>query len=871
MDNDFFSSGMRWLRADFHLHTKADKEFLYSGLEADFYSSYVDRLEEEGVAIGVITNHNKFEIEEYKTLRKTALKKNIWILPGVELSVNDGANGVHCLIVFNKDKWLATNDDYINQFLTSVFEGVANRENENVSCNFNLETVLNKLDAHRKEGRDSFVILAHVNQNKGFFSEFDGGRIQTIANKEIFKKSVLGFQKLTDRDTESNCKTWLRGWMPAKVQGSDCKSIDSVGKAQVSSGKGLMTYIKIGDFNFDALKYALLDKEHRVSDEIPTTNKSYLKRILFSGGKLDGKSITFSPDLNNFIGIRGSGKSSVLEIIRYVLGIELTNAVADKQYKNELVDYILGSGGKATLEFLGSDGKDYRIEKILNQSSSLYSKENERLECSLNAVLEVPMYFGQKDLSNKKDSFESELINRMIGAHLDEQRRVVTEQEQNVRNCLIELQKLDSSTDRIPELEKTIKDAQQKLTVYKENGVEEKLRIQTQYENDLNTLNTIIEKIVGFKNSLSEALSNKELWNEIKGSEVNTDIFDSVNSLLGEGKLITDAITNEVIKLDILLEKLTSELKRLYTKVDSMKEEFAKIKRELNSDTVNPDEFLRINRLLSESNQKLTELKEVEKKREELRSKLFTALDALNEAWRKEYLSLETNVNRISLSSANLKIEVEFKGRRNDFATHFKNLVRGSSLREATIQRVVDKYKDYIEIYKNWDDFKKLIAESAYSYVSDKINNNLADLLTYKVGNKVTIKYKGKDLSRHSLGQRASALILFLLAQKETDILIIDQPEDDLDNQTIYDEVIKEIVKLKKDMQFIFATHNANIPVLGDSEKVVACNFEDSSKIEIVEGSIDTPDIQKSIVSIMEGGEEAFNRRKDIYNIWKIK
>lgn len=72
-------------------------------------------------------------------------------------------------------------------------------------------------------------------------------------------------------------------------------------------------------------------------------------------------------------------------------------------------------------------------------------------------------------------------------------------------------------------------------------------------------------------------------------------------------------------------------------------------------------------------------------------------------------------------------------------------------------------------------------------------------------------------------------------------------------------------------MQFIFATHNANIPVLGESEKVIACNFEDPSKIDIVEGSIDTPSIQKSIVSIMEGGEEAFNRRKDIYNIWKIK
>lgn len=862
---------MKWLRVDFHLHTKADKEFSYSDADSDFYRQYVDKLEEEGVSIGVITNHNKFDRDEYKALRKTASKKNIWLLPGVELSVSDGANGVHCLIVFNKEKWLATNDDYINQFLTSVFEGVSNRENENVSCNYNMETILNKLDAHRKDGRDSFVILAHVNQSKGFFNELDGGRITTIANKDIFRKSILGFQKLTDRDKESKCKIWLNGWMPAIVQGSDCKSIDSVGKAQVSGDTHLKTYIKIGDFNFDALKYALLDKEHRVSGTFQATGKSYLKAISFSGGKLDGKTITFSAELNNFIGIRGSGKSSVLEIIRYVLGIKLTDTIADKKYKEELVSYILGSGGKATLEFRGLDGKDYRVEKILSQSPSLYSDVNNRLDCSLKAVLEVPMYFGQKDLSNKKDSFESELLNRMIGSHLDEQRQVIEEEEQKVRNILIELQKLDTVTDRIPELEKNIKDAQQKLTVYKENGVEEKLRIQTQYEHDVNTLKTRISKIVEYKDSLSTTLSDTHLWDEIKGSEVNTDIFDSVNSILGEAKKITEAINDKVKKFDLLLEKLNNDLKRLNTKIDSMKEEFAKIKRELNSDTVNPDDYLNINRLMSESNHKLIELKEVDKKREELHSNLLTALDSLNEAWRNEYIALETNVKRIIALSTNLSIEVEFKGRRNDFATHFKNLVKGSNLREVTIQRVVERFKDYIEIYKNWDDFKKMISESAFSYISDKVNNNLADILTYKVGNKITIKYKGKDLSRHSLGQRASALILFLLAQKETNILIIDQPEDDLDNQTIYDEVIKEIVRLKTEMQFIFATHNANIPVLGDSEKVVACNFEDSSKIEIVEGSIDTPAIQKSIVSIMEGGEEAFNRRKDIYNIWRVK
>ena len=66
---------MTWLRADFYLHTKADKEFKYTGLPEDFNREYVERLVDEGVSVGVITNHNKFDREEYKSLRKTAKNK----------------------------------------------------------------------------------------------------------------------------------------------------------------------------------------------------------------------------------------------------------------------------------------------------------------------------------------------------------------------------------------------------------------------------------------------------------------------------------------------------------------------------------------------------------------------------------------------------------------------------------------------------------------------------------------------------------------------------------------------------------------------------------------------------------------------------
>lgn len=870
MLDNFFNNGMRWLRADFHLHTKADKEFKYSGIESEFNGQYIDRLVAEEISIGVITNHNKFDREEYKSLRKIAWKKDIWLLPGVELSVNDGANGVHCLIVFDKESWLATDDDFINQFLTSVFEGIANRENENVSCNYNLETVLVKLDVHRKQGRDSFVVLAHVNQSKGFFEELDGGRIKDIGNKDIFRNSVLGFQKMTDHNTEQNCMIWLNGWMPAKLHGSDCKSIDTIGRAHNAGGVELKTFVKIGDFNFEALKYALLDKEYRISDTVPTFSKSYLKSISFSGGKLDDKTIMLSPDMNNFIGIRGSGKSAIIEILRYALGIELKNA-ADTSYKDELVSYVLGSGGKVTLEFHGLDHKDYRIERILGQAPSLYSADGKLMDCSLGVVLNTPMYFGQKDLSNKKDSFELELVERMIGSHFEVQRQVIREKEQLVKSILIDLRKVNTATDQMPELEKNIKDAKQKLQIFKENGVEDKLRLQTQYENDINKLEQRIKKIDNLQMYLSEKLTDEDIWESLEGCEVNTDIFLSVNETLKEGKNVVESIRTEASKLNPIIKKLKEQQKLLKNKAESMKEEFARIKRELNSDTVNPDDFLKINRMLTDSMQKLEELKIIEEKKNECKEKLIVALDGLNDAWRTEFHAFEKDVKRISDSSANLNIQVEFKGRRNDFLNHFKNLVRGTGVRDATCQNIIDNFKDYIEIYRGWDKFKGMLSESVRSEVIKRFDAKIEELLTYKVKNKVTIKYKDKDLSRHSLGQRASALILFLLAQQETDILVIDQPEDDLDNQTIYDEVIKEIINLKNNMQFVFATHNANIPVLGESEKVVACNFEDSSMIDIIEGSIDTPIIQKSIVSIMEGGKEAFSRRKNIYNIWKIK
>ena len=177
---------------------------------------------------------------------------------------------------------------------------------------------------------------------------------------------------------------------------------------------------------------------------------------------------------------------------------------------------------------------------------------------------------------------------------------------------------------------------------------------------------------------------------------------------------------------------------------------------------------------------------------------------------------------------------------------------------------------DYADFGGLFRDFEKAKANagSTPDVFERYFMQSLADLVTWQVPNRFSIRYRGKELKHHSLGQRASALLLYVLSQRQNDVIIIDQPEDDLDNQTIYEDVIKLIREMKPCTQFIFATHNANFPVLGDAEQVHACRYQDET-VSVQSGGIDSRLIQKAIINIMEGGDEAFRRRKDVYNLWK--
>ena len=856
---NIFKNGSCWLKADFHLHTNADAEFAYSGEQNDFGRQYIEQLRAQEIGIGVITNHNKFDKGEFVSLRKRAKKEGIGLFPGVEFSLKEG---IHILIVFD-DEWYKGETDHINKFIDNAFYGINNYDKPNYpNSNFNLKEAVEALN---KIGLDYFIVLAHIDDTNGLFKELRGRTLEDFIKQEAFEK-VLAVQKSANLENYQKLCNFANRKV-ACVEGSDNAhgGIEAI-------GNGRVTYIKVGDFNFEALEYALTDSNYRVSPkDKPEIKNSYIKSISFEGGLLDETSINFSPELNTLIGIRGSGKSSILEIIRYTLGIPLSEIAVDPRYKDGLIEHVMKSGGKSIITLVNEHQEEYRIEKIYGQKEDIYKDNILQPNISIDAIFDHPVYFGQKDLSNKDADFESDLIQRLIGTRLRPVQSRISNKKREIESLISDLKKLQNLNSLKKETETLIENSKHQLKIYKEKGVEEKLKQQTHFDSDISKITQFHSGIANYVQDLKSLISEHDYFfqQEISGSELNSDLFEEIDQIKIELKIEFDKIKKVLESSNAIQEKVKVVLSKIHGKKEGLKEEFAKIKREINTDTINPDNFLKLNRQIETARLKLKEIEKSEAKRTELKQSLQKCLSDLNNFWLEEYKLLKAEVDRINDADSKLTIEVLFKDRRDKFMDRLKQVFRGSGIRESAYHEIESTYKDFIEIYKDSSKLNSILNENQVVEFKRRFSEYLDDLLTYKVDNKIIIKYNNKSLDKHSLGQRASALILVLLAQRENNVLIIDQPEDDLDNQTIYDEVIKELKKIKGNMQFIFATHNANIPVLGDSEKVIACSYDEKTMMAH-SGTIDNHQTQRYIVDIMEGGDEAFNRRKNIYSIWNI-
>lgn len=860
-----FENGSEFVCFDCHLHTKKDKEFIFEGEDDKFIKEYVDKLDEEKINIGVITNHNKFDLYEYKTLKKVARKKDILILPGVELSVKEGASGVHILIVFKPDDWISGDIDYISRMISSFFLNIPDPGNENTCTNKDLMGVISELD---KASKEYFIIFAHVEQNKGFFKECKGTLIESLSKNEAFKKRVLGFQKGRTYDLMKKVHDWM-GYDIAYVEGSDPKKIEDIGKGDRK------TYVKIGDLTYDALLFALKDYEHRVFPDIPKINHGYIKRMRCIGGKLNGQVFSPSNELNTLIGIRGSGKSSVIEVLRYALGI---NETTDPEYKRSLVQTVLGPGGEVELEIIDKNSHKYRISRILNEMPTIHDEFNNVLNISVETILNNPLYFGQKDLALTKKGYELELLNKIIGNGIEDNSREIEEIKKRLNSNIEKYISVSDIPQKIEDIKTENIELEHKLQIFSEKGIDEKLKKITACNNDLIKINSVLNHTNSLYNSIKNAYTEKEtdLINLSNySSEYNGEIFDEARNISEKVLTTLNEIDIAIGKMGELVTKLEKTKEKLENKIDSLKEEFASIKREINDDNLDVESFVNYKKRMSSNTEKIDQLTKTLKQKDEISSIIKDDFNSRNNLLEKRFDKYKEAIKKINESQDQLQVDIEYKGNKNKFKDDLQEQFRGSGLTENRYSEISKSFSDFAEIVEDYflnegKNIVKYCTENIYAKVSNKIIQSYKDMISLDCSNTITIRYHDKLLSKHSLGERASALILFILTQHDSDVIIIDQPEDDLDNQVIYKELIRTILQEKKNMQFIFATHNANIPVLGDAERVVTAEYDgDNEMIKLKQGTIDSTDIHDAIVDIMEGGTEAFNKRNEIYNAWK--
>lgn len=858
-----FEHGSEWIRADFHLHTKSDREFKFKEPSDTFINKYVEKLEKEKIKLGAITNHNKFNLDEYKGLKKKARKKDITLLPGVELSVKEGANGIHCLVIFDDNEWVNNGKDNINQFLDEIFKGIDNRESENTRCNKDLLGVVDVLDTFNQ---NYFLIMAHVEQKSGFFEECDGGLIKTLSKNEKFKNSVLGFQKGRTRDKMKQIKE-LMGYKLPYIEGSDCKSIEEI-------GKGKPCYIKLGDEGFESLILAFKDFENRLSLNNKEISRGYIKSIEFKGGKLDSKKILLSNELNCLIGIRGSGKSSLIEVIRDSLN--LTASDVDRSYKHNLIENLLGSGGQIILKLQNEFQKEYTIKKILREECNIYNSDGEYLDIKLDSILKTPLYFGQKDLSSSDDGFELKLLEKLMGEKNKTHEESINEINYHLKKAIEEYIKFQIDSQKSEDLESDLKGVQHQLEVFQEHQIDKKLAKQTDYQQDKNSIKIVKTKLQEYINKISDDVNNSKL-DEINVGFVakQTDFdFSRFNSLLNETKELKIDLETIIKKFNDVYVGIEQEAKLFEKHKKSLEEEFAEVKRTINVSEINPEEYEKLIEKKLTLQQEIDDKSKTDIKKQELKTRINKLIAERNDELLKIFHFYSTEIEKINSVQENLKVKIEFKGDKETFVSTLSNHLKGTGIAKKGYENLSEKYSDFTNIIKDilLDEgtiLKEIVTDGQYTKVKERIYEIYQKLIDIHTPNLIEIYYHDRNIREHSLGQRASALVLFILAQKDNDLIIIDQPEDDLDNKVIYEEIIKEIKKNKENVQLIFATHNANIPVLGDAENLISFDYNNEG-ISFESGSIDKTIIQEEVVKIMEGGPEAFNKRKSIYNLWSI-
>lgn len=876
--SNFFEHGSRWVRADFHLHTAATDEFNKREVVRDTYArDFVNRLRVQGLQVAVVTNHNRFDKDEFLVLKAEASDKDIYLLAGVEFSAKDGQRGIHILIVF-EESWYEGEQDDINSFLHRAFHLKTDYDKPpyDVNSDYGLCEAVQELN---RFGKDYFLVMAHVDHKNGLLEEVRGRNLEALLHTPEFENRVLAFQKSTGIDKLRACEKLMDRRL-ALVEGSDNAEAGMEGVG-VCNGNDRKCYLKLGAFTFEAVKFALIHHEERVRTNLPPVQDLYICSIEIERGAEASIKIPLSPDLNTLIGVRGSGKSSLLETVRFGLGLEPNQTPTD--YKNEIVRRFLGAGNRLLLHLVDANGNiQYTIQREWGKGPTIRNATGE-LQAGLQPATLLPAaYYGQKDIEDLGKNFNARYVeDKLLKEELAEAKAQEVEIVNETERVFNQLRKISDLRSQQEEFTQQIARLEQAIAAFETSGMQELVAKELNFADDESKLSQIGSELSEMAERLLEVIESYgwESYLSYEAKEVGntaffqTEVVTIIRELVETSQQLRAQFSESTDEGASIMDRW-AHLKHTFSLMrESLQEEFRQAQQRINNPNVDVNKHKLNKQTL---HLKKAQLKTIDAQLDEAQSleeKLAQCLEKLEEHRRAMFEIVQKEIQKLNGLKFSFRIEITYQGDK----VEFKNwLAQNTSRlqRENHARRIAEHYDSPIHIYRDINQSDTELASilsggSLLSKFRETFSHDIA-MLTYRVPDKYAFYYNDKPLERYSIGQKSTALIAFVLAHEEKKMFIIDQPEDDLDNHTVAKEIIGRIRQLKPTTQFLFATHNPNILVLGDSEQVVICQYhDDEERIEFRQGSIDSPNVQQTAINIMEGGQDAFDRRKNVYQLWK--
>lgn len=683
------------------------------------------------------------------------------------------------------------------------------------------------------------------------------------------------------------------------------------------------TWVKWSEPTAEALRQACLAKESRLSQDEPELPNLWITSMSVSNSAFLGRvEVDFNQQYNTVIGGRGTGKSTILEYLRWGLcdqPVENTDSdIAPVQTKRKkLIDDTLQKvDGEVIVTFLLNDVE--HIIKRNSRSQEIYLKIGDAeftqtTEQEIRNLFPVQAY-SQKQLSSVGVRIEElkRFVELPIKQSLDQIQSNVHDTEAKIRTAygnLIRKKEIEAERAKynleVTSLTKQLTKLRKALKGLSKAG-QEIIKQKSEYDNE----ELIIENL---KNELARA---QELVETLK-SEFDEEAEEQDDDLEIQNKALLKSIqrkysakfrqiTKQITTLSDLFE--TASLKGIDNEVakwDKVKKEFekkyeaAKAKAKVNQQQLKQirdveKRIMELKKLQRVNRNALTALGDPETLYDELRTRW-------NDLHAQKLQTLDEQCQQFSalsngLIKANIEEGLDVESLKQQFKSAFANL----NIKEQKISDLCQHVLGAVDPIVAWNELLTELEELALHNTTGAdplpvtvIMDGCGFIETEKTRlaggfdsakwlelsvtqlefNPVFQYCTNKDTNEYiefidaSAGQQATALLTVLLNQPGMP-LIIDQPEDDVDNKMSPD-IVRQMWKAKSCRQLIFASHNANFVVNGDAELVVCCDYvragdQTGGQIKAL-GAIDNIGIKDEITAVTEGGIEAFKLRMEKY------